>query len=580
MTRHALLLGLLVMIVPLTLAGQDPPGVSLERMRNAAAEAQNWLTYSGNYASTRYSLLGQITSTNVKNLQQQWMYQARVMGPWQATPLVVNGVMYVTQRPNDVVALDTVTGRVFWIYQYVPNAKHTACCGSNNRGLAILGNTLFMGTLDGHLVAIDALSGQPLWNVEVADFRDNHSITHAPLVIKDNVIVGVAGGDMGARGFIAAYNAQTGKEAWRFNTIPGPGEPGHETWETCSPASKVYCDPNAWKRGGGSVWVTGSYDADLNLTYWGIGNAGPDFNADQRPGDNLYTCSVVALDADTGRLKWHFQFTPHDHEDYDAVQIPVLVDANWERTPRKLMLWGNRNGFFYVLDRETGKFLLGRPFVKVNWAARELDSTGRPIETPVPLGMPTYPGNQGGTNWYSPSYSPRTGLFYLQAWEDYATIRMTRIPLREPEDIVNEGQSIGRYYTGGTSRTYTPPVQGAPALPGLTRGPINTWTSTAGYGAVLALDPQTGRTKWRFDMTDVSQSGILTTASDLLFTGTRDGYLIALDARNGSVLWKASLGGQIVAGPVTYESNGQQYVAAIAGQALVAFALPETRTQQ
>jgi alcohol dehydrogenase (cytochrome c) len=504
------------------------------------------------------------------------MYQSRVVGAWQATPLVIDGVMYTTQRPNDVVALDAKTGRVFWSYQYTPDAKHTACCGSNNRGLAILGNTLFMGTLDAHLIALDAFSGEPLWNVQVADLKDNHSITHAPLVIRDNVIVGVAGGDMGARGFIAAFNAQTGKKVWQFNTVPGPGEPGHESWRSCPPSSKVYCDPNAWKRGGGSVWVTGSYDADLNLTYWGVGNPGPDFNADQRPGDNLYTASVVALDPTTGKLKWHFQFTPHDHEDYDAVQIPVLANINWQGQPRKVMLWGNRNGFFYVLDRETGKFLLGRPFVKVNWAASELDSAGHPIETPVPLGMPTFPGNQGGTNWYSPSFSSRTGLFYLQAWEDYATIRTARIPLRQTENglTINE-ESVGRYYTGGTLESYTPPVPGAPSLPGLGRGPINTWTSAAGHGAVLAIDPQTGTTKWRFDMTDVSTSGILTTGSDLVFTGTRDGYLLALDGRNGTLLWKASLGSQLFSGPITYQADGRQYVAVIAGQALVAFALSE-----
>jgi alcohol dehydrogenase (cytochrome c) len=581
MMRYRLLLGLLLTIAPLALNGQAPSGVTFERMRTAAAEPQNWLTYGGNYANNRHSPLRQLTPANVKNLQQQWMYQNRIFGPWQATPLVVDGVMYVSQRPNDVVALDAKTGRVFWTYQYVPDPKHTACCGSNNRGLAILGNTIFMGALDAHLVALDALTGGLIWDVEAGNFKDNLSITHAPLVIKDKVLVGMAGGDEGARGYIAAFDAKTGKEAWRFYTIPGPGEPGHGTWEQCPRASKTYCDPEAWKKGGGSIWVTGSYDADLNLTYWGVGNAGPDYNADQRPGDNLYTCSVIALDPDTGELKWHFQFTPHDHEDYDSVQVPVLADANWEGKPRKLMLWGNRNGFFYVLDRETGKFLLGVPFVKVNWAASELRSNGRPIETPVSLGVPTYPGNQGATNWYSPSYSPRTGLFYLQAWEDYATIRTARIPLKESQETTNEGQVIGRYYTGGTAKSYTPPVEGAPALPGLTRGPINNWTTAAGHGAILAIEPQTGAKKWRFDMVDVSNSGILTTASDLLFAGTRDGYFVALDARTGTLLRRTtSLGGQIQAGPTTYEVNGRQYVAVVAGQVLVSFALPEGTTQQ
>jgi alcohol dehydrogenase (cytochrome c) len=582
MMGKVLLLGLLAAF-PIALKGQSASGVTYDNVRNAATDPQNWLTYGGNYFSNRHSPLRQLTPANVKGLQQQWMYQSPVPGPWQATPLVVDGVMYISQRPNDVVAMDAKTGRVFWIYRYVPNPKHNACCGSNNRGLAVLGNTIYMGTLDSHLVAIDAMNGGLLWDVQVGDFKNNISITHAPLVMKDKVVVGVAGGDMGARDFIAAYDAQTGKEAWRFYTIPGPGEPGHETWEKCPPNSKTFCDPDAWKKGGGSIWVTGSYDPALNLTYWGVGNAGPDFNADQRPGDNLYTCSVIALDADTGKIKWHFQFTPHDHEDYDSVQVPVLADINWRGAPRKVMMWGNRNGFFYVLDRETGKFLHGSPFVRVNWAKSELDTNGRPVETPVPLGQPTYPGNQGGTNWYSPSFSPRTGLFYLQAWEDYATIRTGRIPLRELEDVLNEGTSIGRYYTGGTSKGYVPgpdgaPIPGAPNLAGLTRGPINTWTAAAGHGTILAIDAQTGLSKWRFEMTDVSSSGILTTATDLLFTGTREGHFVALDARTGAFLWKASLGSQMLSGPMSYQVGGRQYVATISGQALVAFALPETAT--
>ena len=577
MTRLGRALLLASLIIPLTVAGQEPSGVSFERLRNAAQEPQNWLMYGGDYTGDRHSLLREITPANVKTLQLQWMYQGRVAGAWEPTPLVVDGIMYLTQRPNDVVALDARTGRVFWIYQYPTDPNQVACCGANNRGLAILGNTLFMGTLDGHLVAIDALSGHPLWNVHVARLEDNFSITHAPLVIKDNVLIGVAGADMGVRDFLAAYDAKTGEEAWRFYTIPGPGEPGHETWENCPPEATTYCDPEAWKKGGGSIWVTGSYDPDLNLTYWGVGNPGPDYNADQRPGDNLYTNSVVALDADTGKLKWHFQFTPHDHEDWDSTQVPVLADANWRGTPRKLMLWANRNGFFYVLDRQTGEFLLGRPFVKVNWAT--LSPTGRPIETPVPLGMPTFPGNGGGTNWFSPAYSPRTGWFYVQAWEDYATIRLTRDPIRiTSEGFVSETGARSRYYMGGTSRAYTT-VPGAPAAPQIGRGPINTWTSEAGHGRVLAIDPQTGDKKWAFEMTDFSAAGITTTATDLVFTGTRDGFFLVLDARSGELLWKASLGSQVFAAPITYQVNGHQYVSVISGLTLVTFALPEAASR-
>jgi alcohol dehydrogenase (cytochrome c) len=534
--------------------------VGADRLLNAAKEPRNWLIYSGGYFSNRYSGLTQITPANVKNLEMKWMYQAAVAGGWQVTPLVVDGIMYFTQRPNDVVALDAKTGRVFWIYRHTLAPNQIVCCGANNRGLAILGDTLFMGTLDAHLVAIDAKSGHPIWNTEVGDSKAGYSLTLAPLVVKDKVIVGVGGGEFGIRGFVAAYDARTGREVWRFYTIPGPGEPGSDSWKACPERSDTFCDPEAWKHGGGSVWVTGSFDPDLNLTYWGIGNAGPDWYADQRPGDNLYTDSVVALDAHSGRLKWHYQFTPHDRYDYDSVQVPILADITWNGAPLKAMLWANRNGNFYVLERETGKFLVGQPFVKVNWMSH-FDERGRPIQTPQPPGQPTWPGNQGGTNWYSPSFSPRTGLLYVPAWENYATI-FGGVPVEYKE---------GRNFGGGANRPYVP-VPGAPS-PGLRRGPINNWTEAAASGAVLALDATTGKLKWKFEMTDVTDSGILTTASDLLFTGGREGYFQALDARTGSLLWKANLGAQIVNGPITYEVDGKQHVATIAGLSLCVFAL-------
>ena len=553
---------LLSILMLLALAARGASGqVSDERLRQAGDEPQNWLTYSGGYASQRYSPLDQVSPANVANLQQQWVYQNQVFGPWQATPLVVDGVMYVTQRPNDVVALDARTGRVFWIYRYPTPADQTACCGSNNRGVAVLGDRVFMATLDAHLVAIDAVTGGELWNVEVAEKEAAYALTLAPLAVKDKLIIGTSGGDYGIRGFIAAYEAETGAEAWRFYTIPGPGEPGHETWEPCPASPTTFCDPDAWMHGGGAVWVTGSYDPVLNLTYWGIGNPGPDFNASQRPGDNLYTDSVVALDADTGELRWHFQFTPDDPYDYDAVQIPVLIDIERNGVQFKLMVWGNRNGFYYILDRATGRFLSGRPFVSVNWA-ETLDDSGRPVETPQDPGDPTFPGVQGGTNWYSPSYSPRTELFYVSAWEDYGSV------FNEAEQEYTQG----RAFIGGAPTGHAP-VPGAPTVPGLSRGPLNTWTDAAGHGAVVALDAVTGERTWTFETTDVSSSGILTTASDLLFTGSREGYFQALDARSGALLWKANLGGQIVNGPVAYEVAGKQYVATISGHSLVAFAL-------
>ncbi|MDX1383260.1 MAG: PQQ-binding-like beta-propeller repeat protein, partial [Thermoanaerobaculia bacterium] len=418
-----------------------PQEVSFERIRAAAEEPGNWLTYNGTYSSQRHSRLDQITAANVADLRLQWIVQNRVAGAWQSNPLVVDGVMYLTQRPNDAMAIDARTGRVFWIYRYTPSPEARVCCGSNNRGLAMLGDTLYMGTLDARLIAIDAVAGKPLWNVAVGDPELGYSVTLAPLVVKDKVLVGVGGGEFGIRGYVAAFDAATGEEAWRFYTIPGPGEPGHETWSG-----------DDWEHGGAPVWITGSYDPDLDLTYWGVGNPGPDWNADQRPGDNLYSDSVVALRADTGELAWHFQFTPNDGYDYDSVQVPVLVDREWQGRPRRLMLWANRNGYFYVLDRATGEFLHGSPFVKVNWSSG-LDENGRPMPTPQPPGAPTWPGNQGGTNWYPPSYSPRTDLFYFAAWENYATIYNKEETPYQP----------GRMFLGGGFDVLVP-VPGAPGV--------------------------------------------------------------------------------------------------------------------
>ena len=288
--------------------------VSFERILNANKEPQNWLTYSGTVMGQRHSLLTQITPDNVKNLEQQWVWQAKSLEKFEATSLVVDGILYTVQAPNDVVALDAVTGRPFWTFTYRPAADSRVCCGRVNRGLAILGDTLFMGTIDAHLLAIDARTGHLLWNTQVAKASEGYAITLAPLVVKDKVIVGTAGGDFEIRCFMAAYDAKSGKEAWRFNTVAGPGEPGSTSWTG-----------DSWKKGGAAVWVTGSYDADTNTTYWGTGNPGPDWNGEDRGGDNLYSNSVVALNADTGKLKWHFQFSPHDEFDYDSTQVPVLA---------------------------------------------------------------------------------------------------------------------------------------------------------------------------------------------------------------------------------------------------------------
>ena len=521
--------------------------VSFERLLRADQEPQNWLTYSGSFHSQRYSRLAEITPANVKSLEVQWVFQSRSLEKFEATALVVDGIMYTVQAPNDIMALDAATGRTFWTYSYRPSADARPCCGRVNRGLAILGDTLFMGTIDGHLVAVDAKTGRPRWDVKLARPEAGYALTVAPLVVKDKVIVGTAGGEYGIRGFLAAYDAKTGKEAWRFYTIAGPGEPGRETW-----------GGESWKTGGGSIWVTGSYDPETNLTYWGVGNAGPDWNGDSRPGDNLYTSSVVALDADTGKLKWHYQFSPHDEFDYDAVQVPVLGDVRWQGGTRKVMMFANRNGFFYVLDRTTGRFLLGKPFVRVNWA-EGFDQNGRPNRVPgkVPTteGTLIYPGNQGGTNWYNPSFSPRTGLFYIPSWVNYSSLYVKR-----PQDFV-EGLNFG----GGGARNTVPQ--------GLRTGNNSVRKEDEGYGAIRAIDPQTGDLKWEYKMVEFTDAGVLTTASDLLFSGGREGFFYALDARTGALLWKFIVGGQVQSGPMTYAIGGRQYVAVAAGSSLFAFAL-------
>jgi len=509
--------------------------VPYERLRQADNEPANWLTYGGDYAAHRYSSLTQLTPTNVACLKPLWAYQSREAGKWEVTPLVVDGVIYISERPNVITALDGRTGRALWNYRRPMPNEVAGCCGPVNRGLAILGDALYVVTFDCHLVCLDANSGKERWDVTVADYHTGQSETHAPLALKDKIIVGISGGEYGIRGFLDAYDAKTGARMWRFWTIPAPGEPGSETWT----------NGDSWKRGGGATWVTGTYDPDLNLLYWGVGNPSPDYNGDDRPGDDLYTCCVVALDADTGKLRWHFQYTPHDLHDWDANQVPVLVDTVLDGKPRKLLVQANRNSFFYVLDRATGAFINGAAFAKQTWASG-LDAQGRPIlvpgKEPSAEGTLVYPGLEGAVNWPPPAYSPLTGLFYVQAQEDYAQVFYK----------MEEDYKPGDQYNGGGTRNV------------LGQEP---------YGAVKAIDVTTGKVKWEFREQTSSNAGILTTASGLLFSGTRDGYCFALNAATGDVLWRFQTGGSIHGGVITYLVDGKQYVAAAAGQALFVFGL-------
>jgi alcohol dehydrogenase (cytochrome c) len=357
-------------------------------------------------------------------------------------------------------------------------------------------------------------------------------------VVKDKVIIGTMGGDGPIRGFVDAYDAKTGKQAWRFYTIPAPGEPGSETW----PAG------DRWKTGGGAVWNSGAYDPTTNLTYWGVGNPSETNRPDLRKGDNLFTNSVVALDADTGKLKWYYQFTPNDDMDWDATQVPVLADMDWQGKPRKLMLWANRNGIMYALDRGTGEFLRGTQFVKANWLTG-FDEKGRPIRVPGKVGTKegvlVTPTLGGATNWYPPSFSPKTGLFYIPAWENTGMINY----------LGKAGKQVSITGLGQTGLVLNPRIE------------------DEGFGVIRAFDPKTGDKKWEYKMGDITWAGVLTTESDLLFGGGREGYFFALNARNGEFLWKAPVGGQVSNGPISYSVNGKQYVTVAAGVALFTYAL-------
>jgi len=518
----------------LLLASVASAQVTNQQLLNASKAPENWLMYSGDYRSMRHSGLTEITPANAGKLTLQWAYQAKIVEKFETTPVVVDGVMYITLPPSDVVALDAVTGVRLWEYKRRMPPKAQVCCGQVNRGVAVHGERVFITTVDAHMVALDRKTGRVLWDTEMTDYKPGYSGTHAPLVVKDKVIAGVAGGEYGIRGFIDAYDVATGARKWRFYTVPGPGEFGHDTWAG-----------DSWKTGGAPLWITGSYDPELNLTYWGTGNPGPDWNGDVRKGDNLFSCSVVALDADTGERKWHFQFTPHDEHDWDATQIMTLLDRPIRGRDRKLLVTANRNGFYYVLDRATGEFLHGRAYVKQTWA-EGLDDRGRPIrrpgKLPTPEGNHVYPQVAGGTNWNSPSYSPVTDLFY--------------VPVREGGSLYYKGAADykpGRRFQGGFFN--------------------NEQVAHDWYGAVRALDPSTGEMKWEHKLQVPPWAGVLSTAGGVVFAGTEDGYFKALDASTGRDLWHVNLGGRVIASPMSFAAGGAQRVAIAAGSGLFVFGL-------
>ncbi len=507
--------------------------VTPERLRSAATEAGSWLTYSGDYAGRRFSPLAQIDTGNVTHLAVQWIYQTATLGKLETTPLVIDGVLYATGPDNVAFALDPKSGRPLWRYQRSLPPKLNVCCGKVNRGFAALGDRLFLATLDAHVVALDAKTGSVAWDVEAADYRTGYSFTLAPLAIRDKVIVGVAGGEWGTRGFVDAYDAATGRRLWRFHTIPGPGEPGHETWSG-----------DSWKTGGTPAWMTGSYDPELDLVYWPTGNPAPSNSGAGRPGDNLYSNSMLALEAESGRLRWHYQFTPFDLHDWDATQVPVLLDVPFGGKPRRLLLQANRNGFYYVLDRKSGELLLARPFAQVTWA-KEIGRNGRPIvrpeSNPTADGVRVCPGAAGATNWMSPAFSPQTGLFYVSA--------------REQCDVFTTANEVNRPGRPWIGSVYAPA------------------TGEKDWGAVRALDPTTGALRWEFKHYSAPWAGVLATAGGIVFTGDMEGYFLALDARTGEDLWHFQTGSPIYAAPMTYLLDGRQHVVIASGGALLDLAL-------
>lgn len=527
------------LLVALLFIGNLNAAVPYTRLLNDEANGADWLSYSGGYRAERFSPLDQVDADNVADLKVIWAYQMQPTdipgaGLQESTPLVADGVMYLTESPSSVTALDAHTGNLLWHWQ--PDlAAEVLHIGfpKVNRGLAILDDTLYVGTLDAQLYALDAGSGALRWQNQVADNAKGFSLTLAPLALDGKIIVGVSGAEAGVRAFIDAYDAKTGKRLWRRFTVPAPGEPGAETW-----------GGDSWQTGGGSTWLTGSYDPDLNLLYWTTGNPAPDWNGDLRPGDNLYTCSLLALDPDTGTIQWHFQFTPHDTHDWDANQIPVLVDAEVAGQQRKLIALANRNAFYYLLDRVTGKFVHASPYSRQTWAAA-IDTTGRPIllpdQEPSEEGTLVWPSLQGATNWFSPAYNPTTKQFFV------ANRRMGAVYFKADAEY-----EAGKPFLGG----------GEQALSG-----------DEASGAILALDVMSGAQLWEFELQSPPWSGVMATAGGLVFGSSNEGYFFALDAKTGNSLWRFNTGAHIRTNPMAFALRDKQRVAVIGGRTLFVFGL-------
>jgi alcohol dehydrogenase (cytochrome c) len=516
----------------------DPaPEVTYEHLVASSKGVGEWLLPGGSYDGKRYSRDTEVNAGNVSGLSVQWIHQLPPSdAPNESGPIVSGRYLYVTVPPGTVVALDAQTGAQVWQYtRAIPSDIHL-CCLATSRGLAAIGSRVYLGTLDAHLIALDATTGKLIWDQTVADYKTGYSITSAPLPVGDLVITGIAGSEYPIRGFISAYDASSGALRWRFNTVPGAGEPAAKTW-----------GGDSWKNGGGATWGTGAYDPELGLVYWGVATAAPDFNAALRPGDNLYANCLLALDATTGKLAWYFQFLPGDDHDWDSIQTPSLFDVDEGGRTQRLLAVANRGGFFYVLDRQTGRFIRGAPFSRQTWAVG-LDASGRPIRAPMSSpseqGTYLYPSLNGATNWWPSAYSPLARLYYVNV-EEAASVFFTK------ED---SSPTPGHMYLGGTATTSSEPA----------------------IDSVKAIDPTTATVRWERKntvSTTAPRGGLLATAGGLLFgsDGTR---LYSLDAVNGRELWSFNAGAHISAPPMTFRIGNKQVVAVVAGHDLITFSLP------
>ncbi len=511
--------------------------VDAKQYREVTSEV-NWPFYNGGLTGNRFTTMTQITKANVRKVAPKWVFTMPNAFGLQGTPVVVDGVMFVTNA-NECFALDAGSGRAIWHFQR-PKTRELVgnAAGGNNRGVAVAGDKVFMVTDNAHLLALSRSTGEIIWEIEMADWHQNYNATSAPLVIGDTVVTGTAGGEEGVRGFISAYAVATGKRVWRTWTIPNAGEPGSETWKG-----------NGIAHGGAAAWFTGSYDADTDTIFWQVGNPGPDYNGKERGGDNLYSDSILALDAKTGKLKWHYQTTPHDLWDWDTTETVMLLNTNWQGQPRKLLAQANRNGFFYVFDRVTGKLLLSKKFINEMTWATGVDANGRPQfvagQEPSTKGTRVCPSQDGATNWYSPSFNPATGMYYIQTNEKCSVYSLRPVEWK-----------AGQPFLGGAEKTDA---------------------ETKPHRILRALDLQTGAVKWELPQKGEANSwgGTLATSTGLVFFGDESGAFAAADAVTGKLLWSFQTSQNWKASPMAYQFDGKEYLAVAASGNVIAFGVVE-----